>query len=483
LRYFAILATNLEAVARVDQDLKSKLLRAIPSVERLMEDPAVGELLRAVPRWVVVDSVRHVLAETRAAIAEGRVTAEPRREDLARAVAARAAIRARRGIRKVINATGVVIHTNLGRSILADAAVAAVVEAARSYSSLEFDLGGGGRSSRTDVVDDLAARIVASEDALVVNNNAGAVLLALNTLADGKDAVVSRGELVEIGGSFRLPDVMKKSGARMVEVGTTNRTRLEDYEAVLNPSTAVILKVHPSNFALTGFVESPSRSQLADLAHRHGLVMIEDLGSGALFDLTRIGIQREPMPQDSIADGADVVTFSGDKLLGGPQAGLVVGRREPIARMKSNPMARALRLDKMTLAALEETLRIYLEPEKLPSRIPTLAMLALPSDGLEKRARDAAEAMSARLGATFEISVARTTSQVGGGSLPLADVETFAVVLVSPKMSPHGIVAALRKCEIPIIARIGEDKVYIDFRTILPRDDDLLVEEIIAALG
>jgi L-seryl-tRNA(Ser) seleniumtransferase len=275
---------------------------------------------------------------------------------------------------------------------------------------------------------------------------------------------------------------MKKSGARMVEVGTTNRTRLEDYEAVLNPSTAVILKVHPSNFALTGFVESPSRRQLADLAKRHGLVMIEDLGSGALFDLARIGIEHEPMPQESIADGVDVVTFSGDKLLGGPQAGLVVGRREPIARMKSNPMARALRLDKLTLAALEETLRIYLEPDKLPSRIPTLAMLASPAGDLEERARRAADVISARLGSGFEISVARTTSQVGGGSLPLADVETSAVVLVSSNVTPHGIVAALRKCEIPIIARIGEDRVYIDFRTIQTRDDDLVVEEIIAAL-
>ncbi|HVP58024.1 MAG TPA: L-seryl-tRNA(Sec) selenium transferase [bacterium] len=467
----------------MDQGLKAKLLRSIPSVERLMEHPALGELGRRMPRWIVVDSVRQVLAETRAAIAEERLAREPHIEELAATVSERAAAGARRGIRKVINATGVVIHTNLGRSVLAEAAVAAAVEAARSYSSLEFDLARGRRSSRTEIVDGLAARIVGSEDAFVVNNNAGAVLLALNTLADGKDVIVSRGELVEIGGSFRLPDVMRKSGVRMVEVGTTNRTRLEDYQAVVNPSTAVILKVHPSNFALAGFVESPSRRELADLAHKHGLLMIEDLGSGALFDLARIGIAHEPMPQEAIADGVDVVTFSGDKLLGGPQAGLIVGKREPIGRMKSNPMARALRLDKLTLAALEETLRIYLEPEKLPERIPTLAMLASPASDLEARARRAAEAIRDRVGPGLKVSVERAASQVGGGSLPLANVETAAIVLVSSRLSPDELVTALRKCEIPIIARIGEDKVFLDFRTIPTRDDDLVVEEIAAALG
>ncbi len=460
-----------------------ELLRAIPSVESLLEDPLVVGLGRSLPRWIVVEAVREVLAETRKGIMEGRIADEPKTDRLVEQVKAKAALLSERGIRKVINATGVVIHTNLGRSILPEAAIAAVEEIARSYSSLEFDLGEGGRTSRTGRVDDLTSRIVGSESAFVVNNNAGAVLIALNTLSNGKEAIVSRGELVEIGGSFRLPDVMERSGAKMVEVGTTNRTRLEDYEAAMTGEAAAILKVHPSNFAMTGFVESPSRKELADLAHRHDLIMIEDLGSGALFDLAKIGIAKEPMPQESIADGVDIVTFSGDKLLGGPQAGLIVGKRDLIEKMKSNPLARALRLDKMTLAALEETLRLYLEPEKLLKQIPTLSMLASPLNELEQRARRAADFISARLRGALDVAVTKATSQVGGGSLPMADLETFAVTLTSPKHSPDEIVSILRGCGVPIIARIGEDKVHMDFRTVQPSEDDLLAQQVATAFA
>jgi len=462
---------------------KAELLRAIPSVERLLGDPSIVGLADSLPRWIVVDAVRDVLAETRQAITEGRVAKAPEPDDLAKQVGVKARILSQRGIRRVINATGVVIHTNLGRSILAEAAIAAVKEVARSYSSLEFDLVEGTRTSRTATIDALVSRVAGSEDGFAVNNNAAALLLALNTLAFGKQSIVSRGELVEIGGSFRLPDVMEKSGTELVEVGTTNRTRLEDYEAAITQATAVILKVHHSNFAMTGYVESPSRRELADLAHGHGLVLVEDLGSGALVDLSTMGISREPMPEDCIADGADVVTFSGDKLLGGPQAGLIVGKRSAIEKMKLNPLARALRLDKMTLAALEETLRLYLEPANLPQMIPTLRMLACPLGDLEHRAGRAAETLAPKLGKAFKVGVARSTSQVGGGSLPLADLETSVVSLEASEHSADEIIDILRRCEVPIIARIVEGRVYIDFRTVQPSEDDLLTRQVTTAFA
>lgn len=460
---------------------RSSLLRAIPSVERLLADPLVVSLGQTLPRWIVVDSAREVLAEMRSGISEGRITEETGLAGLAAQVQVKALERSKRAIRKVINATGVVIHTNLGRSLLPESAIAAVREVARSYSSLEYDIKEGTRTSRTAAVDRLISKIVGSEDAFCVNNNAGAVLIALDTLCSGRETIVSRGELVEIGGSFRLPDVMEKSGSRLVEVGTTNRTRLEDYEAAIGPDTAAILKVHHSNFAMTGFVESPALRELADLARRRGVVLIEDLGSGALVDLSRIGLEKEPMPQESVADGVDVVTFSGDKLLGGPQAGIIVGRSEPVSRMKTNPLARALRLDKMTLAALEETLRLYLAPEGIPAAIPTLRMLALSAKDIGARARRVADLVSAGAGGTLRVAVAESTSQVGGGSLPLTDLETSVVSLRSDRHSPNQIVKALRDCEIPVIARIVEEEVYIDLRTVQPNDDDLLARQVVTA--
>jgi L-seryl-tRNA(Ser) seleniumtransferase len=436
------------------------------------------------------DAARQVLETAREAIAAGKVTEEPSLADLAARLGELARLRSRRAIRKVINATGVVIHTNLGRSVLPESAIAAVVEVAGTYSSLEYDVERGERTSRTAAVEGLLARIVGSEDAFAVNNNAAAVLIALDTLCWGRSTIVSRGELVEIGGSFRLPDVMVKSGSKLVEVGTTNRTRIEDYQAAITGDTAAILKVHHSNFAMTGFVESPSLKDLADLAHSRSIVLIEDLGSGALADISALGLPKEPMPQASIADGADVVTFSADKLLGGPQAGLLVGRQELVARMKSNPLARALRLDKMTLAALEETLRLYLEGGATDGRIPTLAMLGADLGELERRARRVADAIKAAPGGTpagtpgavpggtLEVTVEKVSSQVGGGSLPLANPESFAVCVSSSRHSADRLVKRLRDCEVPVIARIIEDRVCMDLRTVQPDDDDLLARQV-----
>lgn len=460
---------------------RSRLLRAIPSVERLLAEPLLADLGHKVPRWIVVDCARQVLAELRSGISEGRITEKTDLARLAAEAKARTVSISRRAIRKVINATGVVIHTNLGRSLLPESAVSAVEEVARSYSSLEYDVAQGVRTSRTAAVDRLVSRLVGSEDGFCVNNNAGAVLIALNTVCDGRETIVSRGELVEIGGSFRLPDIMKKSGSRLVEVGTTNRTRLEDYQAAVGPDTAAILKVHHSNFAMTGFVESPPLKELTELARSRRIVLIEDLGSGALADLSQMGLDREPMPQESIAGGVDVVTFSADKLLGGPQAGIIAGRRDLLSQMRANPLARVLRLDKMTLAALEETLRLYLAVDGIAAAIPTLRMLALPVEEIEDRARAVVGLVSGEAGGVLHLEVVRSTSQVGGGSLPLADLETVVVSITSERHSPDQIVGTLRDCETPIIARIVEDKVYLDLRTVQPSDDDLLARQVAAA--
>jgi L-seryl-tRNA(Ser) seleniumtransferase len=464
-------------------DIRQDLLRKIPSVERILEEAQVRDLGDSLPRWAVTDAVRTALAETREGIASGRKSEEPEIQEIVRRVAEIARLISLRGIRRVINATGIVIHTNLGRANLSPEAAAAVQEVATSYSSLELDLETGKRTKRTRHVEGLISRVTGSEDAFVVNNNAGAVLLALNTLADGKEVIVSRGELVEIGGSFRLPEVMDKSGARMVEIGTTNRTRLEDYEKAISPSTAVLLKVHWSNFEMTGFVESVPPRELASLAHKHNLVIMEDLGSGALIDFSQLGIAREPMPQDSFKDGVDVVTFSGDKLLGGPQAGVIGGRGDYIESMKKNPLARALRVDKMVLAALEETLRHYLETDTVLDRIPTLRTVSYGVGDLKPRAEKVAATIAEGAGNAVGAEIAGAESQVGGGSLPTAGLATSVVQLASPRFSPDEITARLRKAEVPIIARIVNDKVIIDMRTVQPSEDETLARMVVTALA
>jgi L-seryl-tRNA(Ser) seleniumtransferase len=398
-------------------------------------------------------------------------------------ITAKAQAGTRRSFTRVINATGVVMHTNLGRATLSEDAVRAVTEVAGSYSNLEFDLSQGKRTTRNMHVENLLIKITGCESACVVNNNAGAVLLALNSLAEGKETIVSRGELIEIGGSFRLPEVMDKSGTRMIEVGTTNRTRLEDYESAITKSTGVILKVHQSNFDMTGFVESVAIKSLAELAHRKGLIMIEDLGSGALTDLSQFGVEKEPLPQESLRDGVDVVTFSGDKLLCGPQAGIIVGRAEFVDRMKANPLARALRVDKMTLAALEVTLRQYLEPELLLEKLPTLAVIGRSPGELKQRAERVAGNLSAGLSGRARVSVKEVTSQIGGGSLPAACLPSYAVALSSDDISADRIASMLRLCEVPIVTRILEDNVIVDFRTVQPSEDETLTSQILKALA
>jgi len=460
---------------------KQKLLRGIPSVEKMLEVREIVDLGRDLPRWAIAEAARGVLSTMRAAISSDAVTSKPEMEVIISDVCSLARHLATRGIRKVFNATGVIIHTNLGRSILSERAMNAVREVATSYSSLEFDIDIGKRASRTAHIDKLLRRIVGCDDGFAVNNNAGAVLLALNSLADGKEVIVSRGELVEIGGSFRLPDVMEKSGARMVDIGTTNRTRIEDYEKAITESTAILLKVHPSNFMMTGYVESVSCGALAELAHRSGLLMMEDLGSGALVDLSSLGTTREPLPQESLRDGADIVTFSGDKLLGGPQAGVIVGRGDLVDRMKRNPLARALRMDKMSLAALEETLRQYLEPDTVAEEVPVLKAISSTAAEIEKRVDAVCGLLSEGLGSAAEAAKLKGESQIGGGSLPGTGLATFLVGISTHGFSANDAIMRLRQCAIPVIARIVEDKVILDLRTVPPGEDELLARQVIDA--
>jgi L-seryl-tRNA(Ser) seleniumtransferase len=418
----------------------------------LRDLPSVDELARNVGDPLAVDAARTVLARAREEIQAG---ADP--GDLT--VRLRAELDATRApsLRRVLNATGVIVHTNLGRAPLAPEALARVLEAARGYSNLELDLEDGARGSRQDHLAGLVRRLTGAEAALVVNNNAAAVLLALAALAEGREVVVSRGELLEIGDGFRIPDVLARSGARLVEVGTTNRTRAADYEDAIGPDTALLLRVHQSNFRVVGFTELPRLDELAAVARRHGLPLVDDLGSGALVD-----VRGEPSARESLAAGADLVCFSGDKLLGGPQAGIVAGRADLVERLRRHPLQRAMRVDKLSLAALEGTLRLHLDA---PTRIPVLRMLREDASVVRTRAERLAEST----GGTVEETVAR----VGGGALPLAELPSFACAL------DEALAAPLRTGEPPVVGIVRDGKLLLDCRTLA--DDEL--DEVAAAVA
>jgi L-seryl-tRNA(Ser) seleniumtransferase len=418
----------------------------------LRDLPSVDELVRGLDDPLAVAAARTVLDRAREEIRAG---ADP--GDLAeRLVDELRAVRTP-SLRRVLNATGVIVHTNLGRAPLAEEAIAQVVETARGYSNLELDLRDGARGSRQDHVAPLLRRLTGADAALVVNNNAAAVLLALAALGEGREVVVSRGELIEIGDGFRIPDVLARSGARLVEVGTTNRTRAKDYEKAIGPETALLLRVHQSNFRVVGFTELPRLEELAALARRHGLPLVDDQGSGALGDLPG-----EPTAKESLAAGADLVCFSGDKLLGGPQAGIVVGRADLVERLRRHPLQRAMRADKLTLAALEGTLRLYLDA---PERIPVLRMLG--QDAGTVRAR--AERLASLVGGTVEETVGR----VGGGALPLAELESFACAVEEPLAAP------LRHGEPPVVGVVRDGKLLLDCLTLT----DAEVDEVAAAVS
>jgi L-seryl-tRNA(Ser) seleniumtransferase len=420
----------------------------------LRDLPSVDELARAADDPLAVDAARRVLSDAREAIRSG---GDPGDLD-ERLRAELAAARAPR-LRRVLNATGVIAHTNLGRAPLPDAALARVAEIARGYSNLEYDVDAGGRGSRQAHAAPILRRLTGAEAALVVNNNAAAVMLALAALAEGRDVLVSRGELIEIGDGFRIPDVLVRSGARLVEVGTTNRTRASDYEAAVGPETAVLLRVHQSNFRVVGFTEQAGLEELAQVAHRNGLPLVDDLGSGALVD-----VGDEPTARESLAAGADLVCFSGDKLLGGPQSGIVVGRADLVERLRRHPLQRALRADKLTLAALEGTLALYLDA---PERIPVLRMLR--EDVAAVRAR--AERLAKLVGGEVEETVARA----GGGALPLAELPSYACAV------EEGLAAPLRAGEPPVVGIVRDGRLLLDCRTLSDADIDEAAAAVSAA--
>jgi L-seryl-tRNA(Ser) seleniumtransferase len=429
--------------------------RALPSVDRLLLQPEIRELLRTVPRIAVVDAVRESLAAART-----RRAGPP--DSWAADVRERLAERGKPSLRPVLNATGVVLHTNLGRAPLAPAAVAAMAEVGGGYSNLEFDLDSGARGSRSDHCRAPLRAMTGAEDALAVNNAAGALLLALGALAAGREVLISRGELIEIGGSFRIPDILERSGARLREVGTTNRTHLDDYRRALGPEVAAVLTVHRSNFEQRGFVATPDLADIAGVAHGAGLPYLVDVGSGLLADLQPWGLTGEPRVTDALAAGADLVLFSGDKLLGGPQAGCVVGRREAVGRCRQHPIARAVRADKMTLAGLEATLALYRDPTQAVREIPVLRMLTLSGEELEGRAARLASLCPPAL----EASLQPGESAVGGGSFPGALLPTTLVALHAGALGPDGLALRLRLGEPPVVARVAGGKVLLDPRTL-----------------
>lgn len=448
--------------------MTSDAYRALPSVQELLENHTLRDYERRVGRTVVADAIRAALDSARAEIRAGGSAPMPAL--LIDAIAERIQETVRPPLTRVINATGVILHTNLGRAPLSQAALQALRDAAESYSNLEYDLDKGERGSRYTHARDLLCALTGAEDALVVNNNAAAVMFILRALAAGKEVLISRGQLVEIGGGFRVPDVLRESGAQMVEVGTTNRTRLADFENAITEQTALLLQVHPSNFRVIGFTSEVSLADMAALGRKFGLWVVHDLGSGALLDTSRYGLAQEPMPQASLQAGADLVTFSADKLLGGPQAGIVVGRADLVQKLLKHPLARALRVDKLTLAALQTTLLHYRKNEAV-QQIPIWQMIAAPVDALAARAEEWAAHWRA---VGLDAAVMDAVSTVGGGSLPGETLPTRAVGL--NVRAPDAFLKRLRENQPPIVARIENDRVLIDPRTILPHDISALLE-------
>jgi len=473
-------------MSEATQSRVETVLRRIPSVDELLGGQDVQALLGTYPRWAVLEAIREVLAARRRQILRGEVSPETAEVlvsagPIGRAVAAVAAQKAGPSLVPVLNATGVILHTNLGRAPLAERALQAIQTTAGGYANLELDLATGERGSRQTHAEGLLCALTGAEAALAVNNNAAAVLLAINTLANGKEVIVSRGQLVEIGDSFRIPEIMTRAGGRLREVGTTNRTNLRDFEEAVGPDTGLLLKVHRSNFQILGFTADVDTADLVALARRTSIPLMDDLGSGALLDLGLVGLRREPMAAEAIRAGVDLVMFSGDKLLGGPQAGLLIGRGDLIQRIRRNPLARTVRIDKLCLAALEATLRLYREPERALEEIPILRMLRTPAEAVGARAARLAEALSTQ-GGVLEIAVEDDTSEVGGGALPLQVLPTRVLALRPRRGGVTDIEAQLRLGKPPVLVRIKDDRILVDLRTVPEASDTTLLEALRAAL-
>ena len=462
--------------------MKQELLRLLPKIDDLLMDGWISSLIGRVPREIVVDAVRDEVETLRSGILDGSITEASQMglENISDRITEKVNKLEIKSLRPVINATGVVLHTNLGRANLSEKALAQVISVANNYSTLEYDPEKGARGSRHSHVEDIIKKITGAEAAMAVNNNAAATMLVMAAIGRGREMIVSRGELVEIGGSFRIPDIMKESGAVLVEVGTTNKTRIGDYESQINENTAALLKVHTSNYRVIGFTEDASLRELRELGDKYGLPVIYDMGSGLMTDLSEWGIH-EPVVKEGLKDGADVILFSGDKLLGGPQAGIIAGKKEYIDKMKSHPLARVVRVDKMTIAALEATLSEYADRERALKEIPVLRMLTrsredLQSDclllkGMLDDIKDPEDGSAA-----FSVKVIEDDGVVGGGSAPDSRLQNMVLAVDHGKFSPDRIEEALRKGEPPVIARIKNDSVIIDVRTVNKSEYDIIAE-------
>ena len=457
------------------QNRRQQILRSLPSVEELLTKEPVGKWIDRYSRSVVVTGVRQVLADLRQQIIGGSYPGEEINEaDICRALHTWLERETSPSLRKVINATGIILHTNLGRAPLAAAALAAIADTAGGYSNLEYELASGERGSRYRHVEQLITELTGAEGALVVNNNAAAVMLVLSTIANEKEVIISRGQLVEIGGSFRIPDVMAQSGAKLVEVGTTNRTHLRDYRGAINEATGMLLRVHASNFQITGFTAEVSARELSQLGQEHDVPVYEDQGSGTLVRLAGMP-QAESTVQEAVAAGVDIVSFSGDKMLGGAQAGIIVGKKAYIDRMKRHPLLRAFRIDKLSLAALEATLRLYKQGDAGRQKIPFIRMFTASREVLDARAQQLSGELAA-LHSGSQVSVVEVAGQAGGGSLPGEEFPSVAVGLVVPGVGLQEAAALLRQAEIPVICRGSDDLLLFDVRTIADEDIPWIVQ-------
>lgn len=444
---------------------RRRVLRALPSVDELLRSAELSAAVKAHPAGLVTDAVRFAVESVRAGILEGEVSGVTT-EEISSLALARMEELLKPSLTRVVNATGTVLHTNLGRAPMSPDAAEAARLAALNYVNLEMDVTTGERGERDSLVTGLINRLTGAEASCVVNNNAAAVLVTLNTLASGREVVVSRGELIEIGGSFRLPEVMEKSGCLMKEVGTTNRTHPSDYTGALSEDTALLFKAHRSNYTVAGFTSEVDLRELVEIGSEAGLPVVEDLGAGSLVDLSAYGLPREPVVRERIALGADCVTFSGDKLLGGPQAGIIAGKRELVERIRKNPLKRALRADKMTLASLEATLRLYLDPERLPERLPVLRTMTRDVRSIARAASRAAAMLRDALGEGFSVEVAEDVSVVGGGSLPGHTLPTRVVAVTHPELSAGKIYRLFISSDPPVVGRLKNDRFLLDMRTV-----------------
>ncbi|MBL4935195.1 L-seryl-tRNA(Sec) selenium transferase [Clostridium sp. YIM B02515] len=450
------------------------LLRKLPKIDELLKEDIVSEKMKSILRPLVIDALRETIDKFRNDILNQKLE-DFEREDILNYFIYLVEEKNTPRLKKVINGTGVIIHTNLGRSILSREAVQNVLTASENFNNLEYNLENGERGSRYSHVEGIIKKITGAEAAMVVNNNAAAVMLVLSTLCKDKEAIVSRGQLVEIGGSFRVPDVMTFSGAKLVEVGTTNRTHLYDYENNISEDTGVFLKVHTSNFKIMGFTEEVSIEELVELGRKHHIPVVEDIGSGVLIDFSKYGFTYEPTVQESLKKGIDVVTFSGDKMLGGPQAGIIAGKKEYIDRIKKNQLTRALRIDKMTLAALEGTLKYYLDEQQAVLNIPTLYMILSSKEEHKKRAARLKNKLKKAV-PHVDVNIDTDFSMVGGGSMPTEKIQTYVLKIKNNNYTAKQLEEKLRKNNTPIIARIYNEEIILDLRTVFDRDFDTITE-------